>query len=223
MPMRKIIPWLAILLGLAGLTFDFYGIATRMMVASPANPIPRSLLDMLVYYWTFLTHLANLGLVLVYVSELTDWRWLSWLRTPLARGSMLAVIALVGLFFHFLLAPQYNFVGVMAVGNVLLHYVAPLLYLLWWSLYSPHGALRFTDIPKMLVPPLLYLAWAMLRGAVIHEYPYAIIDVTRFGYPQVAINAVSVFIGLAILCCLVVIADKLLARAPGLLPIRNRT
>jgi hypothetical protein len=190
------------------------------MVASLGKPSQRSLLDVLVYYWTFLTHLANLGLVLVYVSELADWRWLGWFRTPLARGSMLAVIALVGLFFHFLLAPQYNFVGVIAVANVLLHYVAPLLYLLWWSLYSPHGALRFTDIPKMLVPPLLYLAWAVLRGAI---YPYAIIDVTRFGYAQVAINAVSVFIGLAILCCLVVIADKLLARAPGLLPIRNRT
>ena len=55
----------------------------------------------------------------------------------------------------------------------------------------------------------------MARGAVVHEYPYAIIDVTSFGYPQVAINALSVFVGLAVLCAIVVGADRLLSRKPA--------
>jgi hypothetical protein len=216
MPLRKIIPTLAIIIGLVGLALDFYVIFGSLTVA-------RSMPDTLVYYWTFLTHLSNLGLLLVYLSELTDWRWLGWLRSPVTRGGLAGLIALVGLFFHFLLAPTYHFEGAIAVANVLLHYVAPLIYLLWWAAFTDHGRLRLSHIPTMLLPPLIYLAWAMLRGAFAHEYPYAIIDVTQFGYGQVAINALSVFIGLAILCGLVVIADKLLARAPGLQPIRNRT
>jgi hypothetical protein len=221
--MRTIVPCLAILIGLVGLALNFYAIVGRLTVVSATNPVARSYLEAAVYYWTFLTHLSNLGLTLVYLSELTDWRWLGWFRSPVTRGGVAGLVALVGLFFHFILAPTYHFEGAMAIANVLLHYVAPVTYLVWWAVFTDHGRLRITHIPMMLLPPLLYLAWAMLRGAFAHEYPYGIIDVTRFGYGQVAINALSVFIGLAILCGLVVIADKLLARAPGLRPIRNRT
>jgi len=62
----------------------------QTMVAAPDNPVPRSLGNMLVYYWTFLTNLSNLALILTYLSSITTWRWLSWFRHPVTRAGLSA-------------------------------------------------------------------------------------------------------------------------------------
>ena len=42
---------------------------------------------------------------------------------------MAGMIALVMVFFHFMLAPYYTFTGGLLVANYLLHYVAPIIFL----------------------------------------------------------------------------------------------
>ena len=37
--------------------------------------------------------------------------------------------------------------------------------------------------------PACYLAFSLIRGAVIHWYPYFFIDVTRIGYGQAVLNS----------------------------------
>jgi hypothetical protein len=202
---------IGVLIALVGLTIDFVDIMSTSIVVTESHPVARSLPDAVIYYWTFFTHIANLGLLLVYVAELTGWRWLRWFRTPIGRASMAANITLVMVFFHVMLAPTYNFVGALAVSNVLLHYVGPLYYLAWWGLGADHGTLRWRDIPMMLVPGILYLAWALVRGAVVHEYPYEIINADKLGYGGVAVGAAIVIGAVAVFCCSLVIADKLLA------------
>ena len=51
---------LAIAVGVVGLYLDF-SVISGTMSASADNPVARSLPNMLVYYWTFLTNLSNLG------------------------------------------------------------------------------------------------------------------------------------------------------------------
>ena len=63
---------LAIAVGVVGLALDFDAIAGTMVVG-PQNPVARPLGNMLVYYWTFLTNLSNLALILTYLSVLTGW------------------------------------------------------------------------------------------------------------------------------------------------------
>jgi hypothetical protein len=77
-----------------------------------------------------------------------------------------------------------------------------------------HGLLKWSDVPSMLVPPIIYLVYAMIRGALMGEYPYPILEANRLGYGQVAINVFLVLIGLSVLCLIVVAADRLLTRAP---------
>lgn len=201
------------LVGAFGLALNFYVLVPFVMTLSETNPHPRGFPDALVYFFTFFTHLANFGVLLIYLSELVAWRWLAWFRRPVTHALMAGNIALVIAYFHFFLAPYYHFEGLLAVGNVILHYVAPLLFLGWWALLSPHGSLRFADIPAMLVPGLIYLAWALGRGAVIGEYPYPVLDVQTNGYPQVAMGAGTIVAAVAAFCAILVLADKALARA----------
>lgn len=221
MPLRNWLAGLAIAAGVVGLALDFYVISGTMTVSAD-NPAARSLPNMVVYYWTFLTNLSNLGLLLVYVSALNGWGWLGWFRSPVTRGGVAGIITLVMLYYHVMLAPQYHFTGAIVVSNDLLHYVTPILYLLWWALCLPHGTLRVRDIPTMLIPGVSYVAYVLVRGPIAGEYPYTIIDPT-FGPPgQPAQGYLGVALGVGILIVLVAIFDLLLVGIDGLIGRRRK-
>jgi hypothetical protein len=203
---------LGILLGLVGLTIDFIEIVPPALVASATNPVPRSLPDALVWFWTYFTHLSNLGLVLVYVAVLTGWRWLRWFANVRTQAAIGGYILLVMLYYHFMLAPLYRFEGAMLVSTITLHYVTPIYYLGWWALFSPHGSLRLVHIPGMLIPGFIYVGWVLLRGLVATEYPYDILDAGKNGYGGVAIGVGMLLIAVAIFCAVLVGLDRLLGR-----------
>ena len=123
-----------------------------MSVVSPTNPVARSFLDTFVYFWTYFTHLTNLWLLVCYVAVITEWRWLSLFRRPSMLASAAAFIALVMLFYHFMLAPYIRMEGALLVATYMLHYVAPLMYLAWWVFGVPHGRLGWGRLPLILLP-----------------------------------------------------------------------
>lgn len=213
---------IAILIGVVGLALDFWVIAGTM-VASAANPLARSLPNMLVYYWTFLTNLSNLGLILVYASDLSKARWLGWFRQPVTRAGMAGIITLVMGFYHVMLAPTLiDMPQAIVVSNILLHTVTPLLYLGWWLLFSGHGTLRYRNLPMMLAPGLIYVAYVLVRGPIAGEYPYTILD-PGFAIPgHGAQGYLGVAIGVIILLVMVALFDLILTFIDGRLARRTR-
>ena len=212
MTARNIASFIGIAIGLMGLGIDFWIIMGSPPVDIDGNAVERSMLGQFVYFWAFFTHLTNLGLVLFYLAELTGWRWLSALREPRWRASMAGMIVLVMVFFHFMLAPYYTFTGGLLVSNYLLHYVAPIIFLLWWFLLIPHGSLRYSDLPWMLVPGLIYVVFVLTRGALVNDYPYAILNVSKAGYGGVAVGVLIILAAVAVFCTLLVFIDGLLRR-----------
>lgn len=186
-----------------------------MSVVSPTNPVARSFLDTFVYFWTYFTHLTNLWLLVCYVAAITEWRGLSLFRRPTMLASAAAFITLVMLFYHFLLAPYIRMEGALLVATYLLHYVAPLMYLAWWVFGVPHGRLGWGRLPLILLPGVLYIVWVLLRGAVVNEYPYDILDVSKNGYAGVAIGVLILLVAVAIFAAILIGADKLLGRRRG--------
>lgn len=210
--LRILLALAGIAVGCVGLALDFWVIFPSVTTATADNPVARSLPDTLIYFWTFFTHLTNLWLVLTYLAATSGVRWLGWFRRPVVMGSAAAFITLVMLYYHFMLAPTLRMEGALLVATWLLHYVAPLLYLGWWTLGTPHGILRFRQIPLMLLPGIGYVAWVLLRGAVVHEYPYAILDADKSGYGGVAIGVGALLVAVALFSLLVVAADRRLGR-----------
>ena len=215
--MRIALSWAGagIAVGVTGLVIDAASIFPSMSVVSPTNAVARSFFDTFFYFWTYFTHLTNLWLVVCYLSFVTQWRWIGWFRRPTMLASAAAFITLVMLFYHFMLAPYIRMEGALQVATYLLHYVAPVMYLVWWALGTPHGRLGWGRIPLMLLPGIVYIAWVLLRGAVANEYPYDILDVTKNGYGGVAIGVLILLAAVAIFAAILVGADKLLARRKG--------
>lgn len=207
MNLRRATAWIGFLIGVAGLVLQGYLTLGRRFFEEG-----DSFLGTIVFFFTFYTILTNIMLVLIYLSENVDWRWLGWWRSPVTRGMMAGAIALVGVVNHLLLHHLQTFEGLYYVGEIVLHYVAPAWFVLWWLVFQPKGTLRWADLPVMLLPTLIWLIWAMARGAVMDEYPYPFLNATQLGYPGVALNCLFVFIGLLVIYVIVIALDGWLGR-----------
>lgn len=203
---RLLLTWLGLLLGLAGLVLQFV-LSMQAMLGSG-----RDVMGALGHFFAFYTILTNIVLVLVYLSEVLPNARLALFRQPLLRGMMAANIALVTLYVFFVLRFLAALDGLPLLADNLLHYLCPALYLLWWVTAQPHGSLRWPHLPLMLAPTLAYFAYVMARGAWVQEYPYPILNVLRYGYGQVLLNAAYMTLGLAALCAAVILLDLFLAR-----------
>jgi hypothetical protein len=206
MPLDRVVALIGFGLGLGALILQFsLTIPLRMSRG-------HDLVDALVFFFTFFTILTNIMLVLVYLSEVAGWRWLGWWRSAVTRAMMAGAIALVMGFYHLVLAGIWSPEGLFLLADTLLHYVTPTLYIVWWLVFQPKGNLRFGHVGWMLLPPGIWLAWAMLRGALIEEYPYPILEAHVLGYPQVALNIAFMLALLTVIFVVVVALDQALGR-----------
>jgi hypothetical protein len=159
-------------------------------------------LEVIFSYFTVLTNLlicVSLTLSLATPSS-TVGRWFS---QPSTVAGIATSIAFVGLNYHFLLRHIWNPQGASLIADVLLHYVVPALYVLyWWLTAAGKAELGWMNPVTWSIYPTLYLIYALIRGSIIGSYPYPFIDVAALGYGRTMRNAFGllfVFIALGFL------------------------
>ena len=206
MPLRRVATLVGLAVGVGALLLQFW------LSMSARLALGGGIVDALLWFFTYFTILTNLMLVLVYLSDILEARWLAWWRSPVTRGMMAAAMTLVMGFYHLVLAATWDPQGLFHLADVLLHYATPLIYLAWWFFFEPKGRLRFGDVGFMLVPTFVWLTWTMLRGAVLNEYPFPVLEAHLIGYPQVLTNVAGLLLVLVALFVGVVALDRLLGR-----------
>jgi len=167
-----------------------------------------------VRYFSFFTILSNLLVAMVATSAATggDWAPLRFWRRPRVRGLAALSIAVTCLIYATVLAGQWHPQGPQLVADRTVHYVVPFLYLFWWVALLPHGSLRWRDALHWLLFPLVFLVWTLLRGAVVHEYPYPFLDVDTLGYARVLIDSLGVGVVFVVLGLGLVTLDRAMAK-----------
>jgi hypothetical protein len=167
-----------------------------------------------VRYFSFFTILSNLLVAVVAASAATGGNWapLRFWRKPRVRGLTALSIAVTCLIYVTILAGQWHPQGPQLIADRALHYVLPVLYLFWWVVLLPHGTLVWRDALRWLWFPLVFFVWTLLRGAVVHEYPYSFVDVDHLGYGAVLTNALMVGVVFIVLGLGLVAIDRVLAR-----------
>ena len=101
----------------------------------------------------------------------------------------LVAIAVTGVVYHVALSKILDLDGIAQLGNQLVHTVVPLLAVLGWLIFGPRGQTSRRVAWLSLLFPLAWLAFTLIRGAVIHWYPYPFIDVAAIGYAKAILNA----------------------------------
>ena len=122
------------------------------------------------------------------------------------------MILLTMLIYYFVLARTENPQGLAKVSSIAAHYIAPVLYLAWWTVYARTGTLGLRHVPPMLIVPTVYMALVLALGYVTGRYPYAMLDANRQGDGAVALHGLGLLVLLVLLCLAVVGLDRLQAR-----------
>lgn len=206
MTVNRVLSWIGLVVGVVALIVQF--VISMQAYAASGRDIPGSL-GMFFSYYTILT---NIVLVLIYLSELVGWRWLELFRKLDVTGMMVANMILVTTFVHFFLRGLVPLDGLFRLCDTLLHYVTPIIFIVWWVVAVRHGPLLVRRVPIMLLPTFIYFLYVMARGAWVHEYPYPVLNVDRLGYGHVLLNAVYLTLGLGALMLVIIGIDELLGK-----------
>ncbi|MGH7918469.1 MAG: Pr6Pr family membrane protein [Candidatus Dormibacteraceae bacterium] len=92
-----------------------------------------------------------------------------------------------GLVHFFFLRPLLHLDGADLLADRLLHIVVPLLVVIGWLVFGPRNRVEGHDLLGFLMVPVGWLVYTLIRGAVVHWYPYPFIDVDQHGYAYVAV------------------------------------
>lgn len=135
------------------------------------------------------------------------------------KGAVTLYVVITALVYHFVLANSASGFSVhfgerntaAAIGNQLQHTVVPLMAVLDWLLFDTRGRFRWRHAFYWLAYPTGYLIFAVLRGLVVHKYPYPFLDANTLGYRGLAITSVFFAVAFWLLGLIFVLADRLLA------------
>lgn len=165
---------------------------------------------------SFFTILSNVLVALTTTLALASKRSAigDFFTSPRIRGGVALCIGITLCIYFFVLAAAWSPQGAQWFANIALHYLTPVLYLLWWAVCIPRGGLLWTDPLCWLAFPVAFFAWTLLRGAWLHEYPYPFVDVDTLGVVAVAGNALGIGVLFLFFGFLLVAFDRL-ARATG--------
>jgi len=164
----------------------------------------------------FLTILTNLMMVAAYWSSLATApeKVTAFFSQTGVRTAIAAHIALVAIVYITAIRGEISLTTPMLVTDVLLHYLAPMLYLSWWWLLPDKQVLSYSGIARWMAWPIIYLCFIMMAGLSTGAFIYPILDVYRLGTGMVLLNIVLILGLLVVLCAgLVFVAKFQSARA----------
>jgi len=121
-------------------------------------------------------------------------------------------ITVTGLVYHVALASLFDLQGLDQLGNQLVHTVVPILSVVGWLVFGPRRLTSGRLALWSLVFPVAWLGFTLIRGAVVHWYPYPFIDVTALGYGGALLNCAWVSLLLLGLAAGATRLDRLLDR-----------
>lgn len=198
------------LLGWATLLRQFY----LSMMASGVVGISQW--EGVVRFFSYFTVQTNILAALVLTAFAIKTGPEEWLVHPFVRSAVATYIVMVGIIYNTVLRPLESLQNVMSFTNIVMHYVMPVVYLLFWLTCVRKAGLRWYDPLLWLIYPLFYLGFVLARGKMSGFYPYPFIDAKTLGYAGVTANTA----GLLVVCaaigmCLVLIGWWLARRQPA--------
>jgi hypothetical protein len=122
-------------------------------------------------------------------------------RLDVLRGAATVSMTMVGVIFSLLLASLES--DLVPWVNAVVHYIIPVAIAVDWLIDPPRERLTMGDGFWWLVFPLAYLIYTLIRGSIVHWYPYPFLDVDRAGAGTVGTYVLAIFAAASILVSVV--------------------
>ncbi len=179
-------------ISLVGCLFAWTGIGIQLFDMLQTRQL--SVLNSLIKFFSYFTILTNL-LVAVYFSTILfapSSNLSHFFRKHSSATAVAVYILVVGIIYNISLRQIWTFTGWARVGNELLHTVTPLYFLLYWLFKTEKEKLSLRVTIYWMLYPFFYLVYTLIRGTIVHSYPYPFVDVNILGYTSVILNCLVV-------------------------------
>ena len=127
----------------------------------------------------------------------------------------LVAIVITGLVYNLVLAALSHPEGLALVENTMVHIITPILATLGWLIFGPRQPFRMKYVGWAMVIGLVWVVVTLIRGAIIHWYPYPFVDVDDLGYLTVLINCFVILVFAALLALAILGLDKVIPGIPS--------
>lgn len=127
------------------------------------------------------------------------------------RLDTILMISVTGIIYQGLLAASAKNVGLEVVTNFFEHQLTPIVVVVVWLLVGPRRQIKWADIPLALIVPIAWAIFALVRGAVIHAYPYGFLNVDKYGLGAVILTVIEIAIFGVIISAIYLGLDRLLS------------
>jgi len=127
---------------------------------------------------------------------------------PTTITALTVYIIIVGIVYNTILRLTWNPQGLQMVVDEILHSVIPVLFILFWVIFTPTEGLKYKQAFSWLIYPVGYMLYAVIHGAITKFYPYMFVDVTRHGYGKVLTNASLILFAIFFLSLILIATGK---------------
>lgn len=145
----------------------------------------------LIRFFSYFTILSNIAVSICFFAiAFTKQNQLQFWKLNTTKTAILVYILVVGIVYNAVLRSLWVPTGAQKLVDEMLHVLIPLLFLLYWWLFTKKTAFHRSHVTKSLLFPLIYLVWVLIYGAFSNWYPYPFVDAFNHGYPKAAISSV---------------------------------
>ncbi|MFA6058745.1 MAG: Pr6Pr family membrane protein [Taibaiella sp.] len=164
------------------------------------------ILETVFRYFGYFTILTNILVALCFSALL--FKQNSFFHRSTTQTAIAAYIFLVALIYNTVLRGIVKPEGFDRVVDESLHVVMPLLFIIYWFIYTDKKPLQWKHIFPWLIYPLVYIIYTLLRGSFAHFYPYPFLNVDQLGYQSVLINCIWVSLAFLLFSLLFIAIGK---------------
>lgn len=155
-----------------------------------------------VNYFSYFTILSNILAALVLSAFALDRG--GFLTRPATSAAAALYMAVTGAIYFAILRHIWSPQGLDWLADTLLHYVMPVVYVLFWLVLAPKTGIGLRHVALWLIFPVLYAGYSLVRGTLTGFYPYPFIDAGALGYAAVLRNAAVLALAFAALAAALV-------------------
>jgi hypothetical protein len=191
--------------GVFGLLVQYY------LIVKPVDNISFFFLET-IRYFSFMTIWSNIVVTAAFFIPLVfpASRLGRFFQRSATEAAVTVYIFIVMLVYHFFLAQVWEPQGWQKVVDINLHYVTPLLYILFWILFCSKEGLRYVHTVKWLIYPAVYVMYSLIRGLITNQYPYYFADVSKLGWSLAMRNMLLVIVAYWLVGMILVMLTRLI-------------
>jgi len=171
--------------------------------------------ETIIRYFSFYTILTNILVALCFTVSLLkpSSYWGRFFTRTTTVTAITVYISVVGLVYNLILRFLWKPEGMQWLVDELLHSVIPVLFIIYWFLFTPKTGLKWKNAFAWLAYPLVYIIFILLRGKLSGFYPYPFIDVTSLGYSQVFLNCFFLFLTFLLFSFVFIFIAKIMSKS----------